>query len=180
MRCCPHPKLVSLDDISTNSIETKTDLVLRTQTTNNLDYSNNIVFQNTGSYYNIALTRRYDTNAGSNKSNFCIQTGANGNISGLPIRLCVQNNGNVNIGSSQQKTHSFNVEGQSNFESSVTATSFIGPLTGNAATATKIDSITNSNKIKKVQSIRPSCGIYSVKHNPIFTRYPLPSSHFTQ
>jgi hypothetical protein len=35
-------------------------------------------------------------------------------------------------------------------------------------------------KIKKVQSIQSSCGIYSVKHNPIFTRYPLPSSHFTQ
>ena len=34
-------------------------------------------------------------------------------------------------------------------------------------------------KIKKVQGIRSSCGIYSVKHNPIFTRYPLPSSHFT-
>ena len=38
----------------------------------------------------------------------------------------------------------------------------------------------NLRKIKKVQSIRSSCGIYSVKHNPIFTRYPLPSSHFTQ
>jgi hypothetical protein len=85
---------------------------------------------------------------GSNKSNFCIQTGANGSISGLPVRFCVQNNGNVNIGSSQQKTHAFNVEGASNFENSITATSFIGLLTGNAATATKVSTITNSDIVQ--------------------------------
>jgi hypothetical protein len=135
-------------DISTNSVETKTDLVLRTQVTNNADYLNSILFQNTGSFYNIALTRRYDSSVGSNKSNFCIQTGANGYISGLPVRLCVQNNGNINIGSSQTKTHAFNVEGSSNFENSITATSFIGPLTGNASTSTKIDSITNSDIVQ--------------------------------
>ena len=101
--------------------------MLRTQVTNNLDYLNNIVFQNTGSFYNIALTRRYDSSVGSNKANFCIQTGANGNISGLPVRLIVQNNGNVNIGSSQTKTHAFNVEGASNFENSITATSLSAP-----------------------------------------------------
>ena len=108
----------------------------------------NILFQNTGSFYNIALTRRYDSSVGNDKSNFCIQTGANGNINGVPVRICVRNNGNVNIGSSQSKTHAFNVEGASNFENTVTGTSFIGPLTGNASTATKISSITNSNIVQ--------------------------------
>ena len=113
------------NDITTNSIQTKTDFILRTQTTNNAAYLSNILFQHTGSFYNITLTRRYDSRVGSNKSNFCIQTCANGSISGLPVRLVVRNNGNVNIGSSQTKTHAFNVEGASNFENSVTATSFI-------------------------------------------------------
>ena len=136
------------DNVSTNSLETKTNLILRTRTTNNADYINNILFQNTGSFFNIALTRRYDTNVGSNKSNFCIQTGASGSITGLPVRFVVRNDGKVNIGSSQTKTAGFNVESTSNFESTVTATSFVGPLTGNSATSTKIDSITNSNIVQ--------------------------------
>ena len=60
----------------------------------------------------------------------------------------VSNNGNVNIGSSQTKTPAFDVEGASNFENSVTSISFIGPLNGNASTATKISSITNSNIVQ--------------------------------
>ena len=68
-------------------------------------------FQNTGSFYNIALTRRYDSNnVVSNKANFCIQTGASGTIDGLPVRLCIRNDGKVNIGSSQTKTAGFNVD----------------------------------------------------------------------
>ena len=60
------------DNISTNSVEAKTNLVLRTQTTNNADYLSNILFQNTGSFYIIALTRRYDSSVGSNRSNFFV------------------------------------------------------------------------------------------------------------
>ena len=84
----------------------------------------------------------------NNRSNFCIQTGGGSTISSLPIRFVVRNDGKVNIGSSQTKTHAFNVEGASNFENTVTATSFIGPLTGNSSTATKIDSIINSNIVQ--------------------------------
>ena len=114
-------------DISTNSIETKTNFVLRTQTTNNADYLNNIIYQNTGNFYNIALTRRY--NSISNRSNFCIQTGGSSVLDNLPIRLCVTNAGKVNIGSDQNKTHDFNVEGTSNFENEITGTNI--NITGN-------------------------------------------------
>jgi hypothetical protein len=107
-------------NISTNYIETKTNFVLRAQTTNNADYLNNIVYQNTGNFFNIGLTRRY--NGVSNRSNFCIQTGGSSVLNNLPIRLCVTHNGNVNIGSSQNKTHGFNVEGTSNFENIITGT----------------------------------------------------------
>ena len=62
--------------------------------------------------------------------------------------MCVQTDGKVNIGSSQTKTAGFNVEGTSNFENTVTGTSFVGPLTGNSSTATKIRSITNSNIVQ--------------------------------
>ena len=119
------------NDVSTNSIETKTNLILllRTQTTNNADYLNSIIFQNTGSYYNIALTRRYGNSMTSNTSNLCIQTGASGAMSGLPIRFCVRTTGEVNIRSSQMKTHGFNVEGTSNFESTITGTNI--NITGN-------------------------------------------------
>ena len=54
----------------------------------------------------------------------------------------------MNIGSSQTQTHGFNVEGTSNFENTVTATEFIGPLTGNASTATELSGITNSNIVQ--------------------------------
>ena len=36
--------------------------------------------------------------------------------------LCVRSNCNVNIGTSQLKTHKFNLEGTSNFENTLTAT----------------------------------------------------------
>ena len=65
----------------------------------------------------------------SNTANFCIQTGAGPSINSLPIRLTVQHNGNDNIGSSQTKTHNFNVEGTSNFEDLVTGTNI--NITGN-------------------------------------------------
>ena len=56
---------------------------------------------------------------------FCIQNGTGGSLSDSshPIRLCVITSGQVNIGSSQTKTHRFNVEGASNFEDLITGTS---------------------------------------------------------
>ena len=106
-----------------NYCETETNLVLRVKSNNNTDLANAIVFQNTGSFYNIALTRRYGSGVTNNRSNFCIQTGAGSSISSLPIRMCVQSNGNVNIGSSQSKSTFFNVEGDSNFEGHCNLTS---------------------------------------------------------
>ena len=84
---------------------------------------NSILFKNTGTYYNIALNRPYSNALTSNTSRFCIQTGAGSSINSLPVRLLVQHNGNVNIGSSQRKRHGFNVKGMSNFEDVVTGTS---------------------------------------------------------
>ena len=60
-----------------NYCETETNLVLRVKSSNQTDLANSIAFRNTGSYYNIALTRRYSAALGNNTSNFCIQTGGN-------------------------------------------------------------------------------------------------------
>ena len=72
-----------------NSNEIESNLTLRVKSTNNTDLTNAILFRNTGSYYNIALTRRYSAGMNPNTSNCCIQTGAGGNVSALPVRLCV-------------------------------------------------------------------------------------------
>ena len=115
------------DNISTNSAELRTDLVLKVASgsVNNTDYINNIIFQNTGNFKTIALTRRYNSNMTTNTANFCIQNGTGATITdpSHPIRLCVRSTGEVNIGSSQTKTHGFNVEGTSNFENTVTVNS---------------------------------------------------------
>lgn len=112
------------NDISTNSVETKTNNTLRTISTNDADYLNSIVFQNTGTFKTITLTRRYDNSMTTNTANFCIKTGTGGTLddTNFPIRLCVRSTGQVNIGSSQTTTHGFNVEGTSNFEDLVTGT----------------------------------------------------------
>ena len=119
------------NDISTNSVEAKTDLTLRTLSTNNADYLNSIIFQNTGSFKTIALTRRYNNSMTGNTANFCIQNGTGGTLSDSnnPIRVCARSGGQVNIGSSQTKTHGFNVEGTSNFEDLITGTNI--NITGN-------------------------------------------------
>ena len=107
------------NDISTNLIQTQTNFILRVVgSTNNSDYLSNIIFQNTGTFKTIALTRRYDSSMAGNTANFCIQNGTGGTLSDSshPIRLCVRSSGQVNIGSSQTKTAGFNVEGTSNFE----------------------------------------------------------------
>jgi hypothetical protein len=120
-------------DISTNSAILRTDLVLKVASgsSNNTDYLNNIIFENTASFKTIALTRRWTTGDTSNSANFCIQNGTGGTItdSSHPIRICVRSTGEVNIGSSQTKTHGFNVEGTSNFENIITGTSI--NITGN-------------------------------------------------
>ena len=66
-----------------------------------------------------------------NTANFCIQNGTGGTLSDSnhPIRVCARSGGQVNIGSSQTKTHGFNVEGTSNFEDLITGTNI--NITGN-------------------------------------------------
>jgi hypothetical protein len=61
-------------DISTNSVETKTHLTLRAQITNNADYSNSIIFQNTAPFKTIALTRRYDSSMAGGTAIFVFKT----------------------------------------------------------------------------------------------------------
>ena len=60
-----------------------------------------------------------------NTANFCIQTGTGATLddTNFTIRLCVRNSGQVIIGTSQTKTHGFNVEGTRNFEDLLTGTS---------------------------------------------------------
>ena len=60
----------------------------------------------------------------NNFASFCTQTGTRTTIndSDFPVRLCVRSNGNVNVGTSQSKTHKFNVEGDSNFENLLAVT----------------------------------------------------------
>jgi hypothetical protein len=125
---------INLDsNISTNSAILRTDLVLKVASgsSNNTDYLNNIIFENTATYKTIALTRRWVTGVSDNLANFCIQNGTGATISDSshPIRLCVRSTGEVNIGSSQTKTHGFNVEGTSNFENTITGTNI--NITGN-------------------------------------------------
>ena len=105
-------------NLTMNNCEVESNLTLIVKTSNNIDLNNSIVFQNTGSFYTIALTRRYDTNVTNNRANFCIQTGGSGTIDGLPVRMCIRYNGKVNIGPSQTKSTFFNVQGDSNFLSS--------------------------------------------------------------
>jgi hypothetical protein len=120
-------------NISTNSAILRTDLLLKVASgsSNDTDYLNNIIFENTASYKTIALTRRWATGISTNLANFCIQNGTGATItdSTHPIRLCVKSTGEVNIGSSQTKTHGFNVEGTSNFENTITGTTI--NITGN-------------------------------------------------
>ena len=125
------------NDVSTNSIETKTNLTLRVQVTNNADYLNSIIFQNTATFKTTALTRRYDSSMSGGSANFCIQNGNGGTLSDTshPIRFCVGSSGQVDIGSSQTKTHGFNVEGTRNFEDLITGTSM------NIVDSYKIDGI---------------------------------------
>ena len=119
---------INLDsDISTNSAILRTNLTLKVASgsANNTDYLNNFIFENTGNFKTIALTRRYNSNMATNTANFCIQNGTGDtlNDTNFPVRLCVRSTGEVNIGSSQTKTHGFNVEGTSNFENTVTVNS---------------------------------------------------------
>ena len=76
------------DAISTNSVEANTNLTLRAQTTNNVDYLNSIIFQNTATFKTIALTRRYDSSMAGGTTNFCIQIGTGGTLDDtkFPIR----------------------------------------------------------------------------------------------
>ena len=73
-----------------NNCEVESNLTLIVKTSNNTDLINAILIQNTGTYYNIALTRRYSTVLATDTANFCIQTGFGPSITSLPIRVCVK------------------------------------------------------------------------------------------
>ena len=149
---------------ASDSIQSKENLVLRNNGSNDVSDANSILFQNSGSHYNWRIGRIYDSSRDFNNTGSLIISGGNTNndYSQLTDRLTISSNGNIGIGTTNPSkklevvgdvsfSGDLDVGGSLNIGSITNVETFVNDISTNLSNLSQ-DKIENGNSNVTVNS----------------------------